>query len=311
MPDRPPGQHQHHPGEIVSLGFSVKPPPGFTAELYPLRHKFAYSAGLSVITGTMNSTMFTLVRNYKAANDPDTIFVNPHHGSFETETGSVCAEMSIIDKLSLSLRFNFTELSDVDNLVAIRGWWQPIFFSFGEKLDSVDLKSTDTAAAVLNLTKDATQEDITPAFGNKLPVLGLSHLSHPVSTANLTEATTHLNLTTDLTMEAVPHDDDLLMKALRYYTNKGAISSLLGRRRFFTVSKQMPHKSFFVKKFVPRSIRRIVPYTYFGLLIHVPLESEPEQFYYDATGTASKANVGVKALITYDEWNSDHSQLVD
>ncbi len=299
----------HNPEDQPGYKPNVRPPAGFTAELYPLRHKFAYSAGLSAVTATMNSTMFTLVKNYKSSDNPDTVNVNPHHASFVTETGAICAPMSIIDKLRLTLKFNLTKQGYTsDAITNLSMWWQPIFFSFPEKLDAADDVSTDTVAALLSLTKDATEEDITPAFATKLPTDGASDAPNPASTVNFTEVFGTMNLSVDTTPEGVPHDDDTLMKAFRYYTNKGALKACLGKRRNFRLTGTKTEQSFHINKFVPKAIRRIVPYTFFAILVHVPLASEKEQYYYSHAITASKAQVGCKALITYDEWNSDHLQ---
>jgi len=292
------------------------PPAGFKATLYPLRHKFGYSAGLSFVTETMNSTMFTLVKNYKTAGPAADIIVNPSNALFEVETGAICAPMSIIDKLKLTLRFNLTDHGNATNKIKNCSLsWTPIFFSFPEKLDAADDKTTDTVAAILSLTKDATNEDITPAFATKLPVDGTSDLTHPISTANLTESAAILNLTTDLTMEGVPFNQDRFFNALRYYTNKGALKACIGSTRNVKLSSTGQgsiSKTFHINKFVPRAIRRIVPYTFFAILIHVPLNTQFNQGYYSGTVVASKSDIGVKALITYDEWNIDHKQeMVD
>ncbi len=286
------------------------PPRGFKQEQYPLHHKFNYSAGLNVKAAAQNSTMFTLVKNYTdATNDPTSIIVNPHHASFEVETGAICGPMSIIDKLRLTLKFNITEnFTDIDNLASLNMSWMPIFFSFPEKLDAADDKTTTTVASILSLTKDATKEDITPAFATDLSALGDSVLTHPVSTANFAEVFGTLNLTTDLAMEGVPHNHDTFIRALRYYTNKGALKACVGKTRYLTLSKTRPSKTYHLNKFVPRAVRRIVPYSYFGILVHMPLATQPEQVYITPNPTTSIAHVGVKALVAYDEWNPSHIQ---
>ncbi len=230
------------------------PPAGFKAEMYPLRHRFNYSVGLSLATETVNSTMLPLVRNYKGVSAPNTIVVNPHHASFETETGSVCSPMSIIDKLKLTLKFNMTrQLFQTDFVRTVRLSWFPIFFSFPEKLDATDDKSSETVATILSLTKDATQEDVTPAYATKLPVDGNSDLTYPMSTANISETKTEVNLTTDETMEGVPFDKNRFHQALEYYTNKGALKACIGRTRNFTLTADSnPNKTFFIDKFVPK-----------------------------------------------------------
>ncbi len=292
------------------------PPKGFKATLYPLRHTFHYACGLSAFTSTMNSTMLTLVKNYKGVNAPNTIEVNPKNSGFMVETGAICAPMSIIDKLTLNLRFNLTEVAfSADKIISLNMQWTPIFFSFPEKLDAVDDKSTNTVAGILELTKDATQEDVTPAFGTKLPVDGPSDVVHPTTSQNFTEVFGTLNLTTNTGMEAVPFNNQMFYDALRYYTNRGALKACIGKTRKFTLSTSLAGrggsvKNFFIKKFVPRAVRRIVPYSFFAILIHVPLVSQPAQVYADADLTSSKAHVGVRATVHYHEWNADHYQEV-
>ncbi len=305
MPDPP-----VPPSERGRGSFGLIPPAGFKATLYPLQHRVIYSAGLSAVTATKNSTMFILVRHYKTTVNPSAVFVNPHHASFDNETGSVCNNMSIIDRLKIILKFNITANAiNVDSMNGLHVLWRPIFFSFPEKLDAADDETTTTVASLLSLTKDATQEDITPAFGTKLPVVGSSDLSHPISTVNIAPETKEiLNLTTDLTMEAIPYNEDTLQKAFKNYTNKGALKACVGKTRHMFLSDNHELQTYFINKFVPRPIRRIVPYTFFAIQIHLPIISDVDQVYHHAAGTADVAHVGVKMVCTYDEWHPDHFQ---
>ncbi len=192
----------------------MRTPAGFEPQKNPLRHKFYYAAALSCVTTGKNSAMFLVVRNYLGANNPDTIDVNPKHADFDKETGAVCNPMSIIDRLTIKLSFTRAE-----NVAAEAGplkcWWQPIFVSFPEKLDAADEFTSTTVAAILNLVKDATQEDITPLFNNikHQTTPGASDRNHPISTVNLTDSITTLNMDTNLTSEGVTWDDDLMQKA--------------------------------------------------------------------------------------------------
>ncbi len=289
------------------------PPAGFKAEMYPLRHRFNYAVGLQGATAAENSTILTLVKNYKGSIAAQSIFVNPHHGSLDVETGAICGKMSIIDKLKLSLTFSLTKnATTTDKIAGLKCLWMPIFFSFPEKLDAVDDVSTTSVASILSLTKDATQEDITPAFAGKLDTTGPSDTTHPISTVNLvSETLTILNLTTDLTMEGVPWNQTTFLKALKYYTNKGALKACVGRTRNFTLTENHRVQSFFINKFVPKPIRRIVPYTYFGILLHMPLGSDIEQHYTESNLNSTLPHIGVKAHITYDEWNPEHNQEME
>ncbi len=300
-----------HSSSIIFGGGKLIPPRGFKAELYPLEHKVKFAFALSAGTETGNSTIATLVKNYKGSDNPDTVNVNPHHPSFVKDKGAICAPMSIIDKLKLRIQFTFTRQSkSTDEMTALKFHWFPIFFSFPEKLDSADDKTTTTLASLLELVKDATQEDVTPLWSTtNLPIDGGSDLLHPLSTVNLAEvATTHTNLTTDAVMESVALDWDALMDGKRYYTNKGAINASMGKIRTVVLSSNRTFHNVFINKFVPRSIRRIMPYSYFAICVHCPLDSDINQIYHTSTMSVSKPNLGVKILALYHEWNSDHLQ---
>ncbi len=293
----------------------MRPPAGFESQLFPLRHDFTYGVGLSMATATMNSCYLTLVKNYTPVTDATTIDVNPHHPNFVKDAGTICQPMSIIDRLTLTIRFNLTEMAkDTDKLGAVKFQWTPIFFSFPEKLDAADDKTTTTVAAILNLTKNATNEDVIPTLtATKLPIDGLGDLSQPLSTVNLAEvATTHLGMTTDATMQGVAHNSETFGDALRYYTNKGALKACMGRTRFETLTENRPNKAIFIKKFVPRPVRRMVPYAYFGILIHVPIASDEQQYYQGESITGSKAHLGIRLSCRYHEWHNDFNQkMVD
>ncbi len=311
------------PPEGPPLGTpELRPPPGFESELYPLRHRIIYSFGLSGVTTTMNSAFATLVRhtNDVIANTPKIIVVNPHNSNYVKDAGPAVAKMSIIDKLRLTIRFNMTNIcSDTnetstdtftgDSIQHIKCLWRPIFFSFPEKLDAADDVTTTTVAAILALTKTAAQEDVVPLTTNKLPVAGASDLSHPLSTVNIVEVgVDDYNMTTNETMEDHVWDEDIFQEALLRYTNKGALKACVGSTRYVNLSRRNPYKTFYIKKFVPRAIRRVMPYTFMGIQVHVPTATDIGQDYMEKALTPSKAHIGVKIICHYDEWNPDHYQ---
>ncbi len=288
------------------------PPKGFKNEIFPLRHRFIYQFGLNNDDAdTKNSTILTLVKNYKSVDIPDTVVVNPKHSSFVVETGAICSPMSIIDKLKLSMHFTMTEQALLDGVEALKVYYMPIFFSFPEKLDAVDAKSTATVASLIEVVKDATEEDVTPLFtGTNLIKSENASIdkSHPVTSVNFTEVTATLNLTTDLIMESVAWDSDTFFKMARYGTNKGALQACVGRMKSILLTKTRPFAQVFKDKFVPRAVRRIVPYSFFGMLIHTPAADDYDSPYASGANSVGVPQIGVKALVSYDEWNADHNQ---
>jgi len=300
------------------------PPSGFKAEVYPLRHRLIYSMGLSLVTTTKNSCYLTILRHSSDVQDPDLIVVNPHNAAYVTETGSVCQKMSIIDKLSMSLKFNMTsmcndkahtsgvsgaEVFTGDGIQSLKFLWRPVFFSFPEKLDAADDDTSTTVAAILGLTKDATFEDVVPLTTTKLSVTGTSDLGQPLGVVNtLSEDYTDYNMTTNATAENHPWDEDLFQEATRRYTNKGALKACVGRTRHVILSRDRPFKNFFIDKFVPRAVRRIMPYSHFGIQIYMASIATIDQQYAAEDVTPNVVHLGVKAVFNYHEWNADHFQ---
>ncbi len=293
------------------------PPRGLKAEEHPLHHKFRYAFGLNPTIAAARCAYMPLVKNYKTVIAPSTTFVNPMSDQIDLETGAVCSPMSIIQNLTLHLQISSLAETLVDEMIATKFSWMPVFGSFPEKWDAADTGAAGgTVAAMLQLTKDATEEDMTPITETKLKVLGTSDVLHPVSTVNLAETITHLNMTSTLAMENVAFDPAAFYNLMHYGTNKGALKSVVGKIRHGVVSyksagRDISTKSYYIRKFVPRAVRRIVPYSFFGILFWVPRETEHGQIYTeDAAFGTTKNHIGIKALINYDEWNSEHDNTM-
>ncbi len=217
------------------------PPRGLKAVEHPLQHKFAFAFGLSALNDTGNSVWCPLVKNFKTVINPNTTIVNPHKDSMDIETGAVCAPMSIIDNLTLTMKFSH---GITNPTLPVLVQWTPFFCAFGEKYDATDDVSSATVAAVMQLTKDATEEDITAITTNNLPNLGAttSDLLHPLSTVNLAEsATTDLNMTADAIMEDTPFNKINFIAMLRHGTNRGALKACLGKTRSMTLDANHPY----------------------------------------------------------------------
>ncbi len=302
----------------------MRPPKGFENEKFPLRHNLKFGCGLSIGNESKNTVFLPIVMS---SNDvdvlPSTIQVNPHNSAYEEDGGPLCHDMSIIDRMRISLKFNMTHICEVshhssgtstnevflgDDIPSFKFLWRPMFNVYPEKLDAADDDTGDTVAAILGLTKDATNEDIVPLTTTKLPTSGPSELNLPVSTVNAVQVFGDFNMTTNIAMEDHVFDEELLQTALRRYTNKGALRSCLGRTRHVTLTRNRPFKNFFIDKFVPRAIRRIQPYGMFGIQIHLPYETDVEQHFSSNDSISDGAHLGIKCIVNYHEWNFEHDQ---
>ncbi len=296
----------------------MRPPKGFGTEKFPLRHRLEHAFGLNMGNDTLNTAFLPLVRSSSDAPiDPTTIFVNPHNSSFDKETGPYCQQMSIIDRMTISIKFSMTKYCNIthesaagvfqgDDVPVMKFLWRPIFNVYPEKMDAVDDFTTTDVKAILAMTKDPTFEDIVPITTTKLVIDSASiDRDLPLSTVNHAEVIGDYNYSASATMEDHVFDENLLQTALREYTNKGALRSCLGRTRHVTLTRNRPFHNVYIDKFVPRAIRRIQPYAMMGIQVHLPLDTEMSQpFLSDLVGIADN-HLGVKMITNYHEWNSD------
>ncbi len=302
----------------------MRPPKGFESEKYPLRHRLKYGFGLSLGSSFDNTALLPIVMSSTdMAAGPATIIVNPHNTNFVSDTGPLVRQMSIIDRMRISLKFTMTsdcepahhisgtstnEVFGGDDVPAFKFLWRPIFNVYPEKLDAADDDTGTTVAAILALTKDATNEDVVPITTNKLDTTGPGDFLQPMSTVNDVQVFGDFNLTTNTSMEDHVFDEDLLQDALRRYTNKGALRSCMGRTRHVTLTRNRPFKNFFIDKFVPRAIRRVQPYGFFGIQIHLPLDADDEQLFLLEDASSDGVHLGVRMLANFHEWNFEHNQ---
>ncbi len=292
------------------------PPKGLKAMENPLKHRFDYSFGLSGATATMNSAWITLVRHSTLATQANakTILVSPHNASQDVETGPLCTKHSIIQNLKVII--SMAKSSNNNSNQAMKISWTPFFASFEQKYDVADDDTGVTVASVMQLTKAAGEEDVVPLSTNKLGVLGNSDKSHPLSTVNGAEAfDTEYNMTTNATMEDTPFNMETLQGMLQHGSPNvvGALRACLGQTRrvsFDAKSLKGSIKNYFIKKFVPRSIRRILPFTFFGILFHMPVEADVDSYYQDTALSTGKSHIGIRVLVRYDEWNELHDNTM-
>ncbi len=304
----------------------MRPPKGFENEKYPLRHRIITKVGLNMLNGNQNTILIPLVMSSldMASDDPETIIVNPHNTAYVSDAGPLVRQHSIIDRMTISLKFNMThhcapshydsglagsEVFVGDDIPSFNFLWRPIFNVYPEKLDAADDDTSTTVAAILALTKDATFEDIVPLTTNKLPSLGPSETTLPLSSVNDVQVVGDYNYTSSTALEDHVFDEDLLQDALRRYTNKGALRSCLGRTRKVTLTRGKPYRNFYIDKFVPNAIRRVQPYGFFAIQVHLPLITDTGQIFQSSDNvTGSVGHLGVSLIANYHEWNVEHDQ---
>ncbi len=302
----------------------MRPPRGFEAEKFPLRHRLIHACSLSLGSTVRNSVMFPIVMSSLDMDvNASAVKVNPKNINYMEDAGPLVRQMSIIDRLTISIKFNMThycepahhssglsgsEVFEGDDIPAFKFLWRPVFNVYPEKLDAADEDTGTTVAAILGLTKDATNEDIVPLTTTKLPTPGPGELPMGPSTVNAVQVIADYNMSTDFAIEEHVFDEDLLQAALRRYTNRGALRSCLGRTRHVTLTRERPFKNFYISKFVPRAIRRVQPFGFFAIQVFMPTDADVSQYFLTKAATSTVGHLGIKMITNYHEWNFEHNQ---
>ncbi len=299
----------------------MRPPKGFEDSKWPLRHRIIHTFALNMGDENKNTVLLPLVMSSldMASDDPETIIVNPNNADYVSDTGPLVRQDSIIDRMTISLKFIMTDTAALthetaagvfsgEDIPAFKFLWRPIFNVYPEKLDAADEDTGTTVAAILALTKDGTFEDIVPLTTNKLVTSGAVNTPLPMSAVNDIQVLGDYNFTANTNMEDHVFDEDLLQDALRRYTNRGALRSCLGRTRHVTLTRNKPFANFYIDKPVPNAIRRVQPYGFFGIQIHLPLDTHVSQYYMNKLTGATTTHLGVKMITNFHEWHNEHDQ---
>lgn len=271
----------------------------------PLPHELRYSYQLDGKTATKSATMMTFMKTTKDSVNPDTIEVNPLNAAFAIDGGAVVCFDSLVQRMMMNMDITLTNFAtQTDQVSALKVDYMPIAFAFEDSLTPVDVLSTNTVADILELTSDATLEDIIPTFNNVDLVGAINHPLSSVTTPNA-EVLTDWGLTTNTLHEAITWDKDLMFDAFQYYTNGRKLSSIVGKMRSVVLTKDRPHAKIFWNRSIPKSVKRGNPFMFFGML--TTLEIDGDQLM-NSTELTAGGHVQLRTHIRFNEWNQLFNQ---
>ncbi len=281
------------------------PPRGYNQMEYPLPHQFDYQFHLSPETALKNSTMTPLLRMSEFCNGADTIEVNPSHGSFVEETGSIVHPDSIVPRINISMSAMLNQsLVETDDIRFLKFHWMPIYLAYSDMYTAIDNKTDVEVEDILELSRITASKLTSPLYNNTKLLL---EEDWPMSTVNLTETFTIAQLDTDVKGEGINFDPNLMWDALSYYSNSAMLAKAMGQWNTVTLQRDKPW-FFNSNNFTNPTVKRGNEYTFCGIIWHVPLVSTAEQFYTTSDITEAASAIDFKIRVRYDEWNSQFDQ---
>ncbi len=280
------------------------PPRGYTEQQFPLPHRFSSSFGLGATSATKGGTSIPILRNSWESVNIEAVEVNPRHGNFAEETGMSCFTGSIVPKINFTMSCFIPEAAIATGVRHINFKYMPIYFAFADSYDAFDEKTNVDVEAILEMSHDTTQADATPIYAAKT----FSPGNLPLNTITQTEVYGDWGLTTDVTYEGIALDEDLMFKAIQYYTNGSKLKMAMGQIRTAQVRQDRP---FFFKSnnFTYPTVKRMNPFTYCGMHVWVPQANSTGQSLLDSEITDIE-HLHFNYRCSFDEWNPNFDQTV-
>ncbi len=181
--------------------------------------------------------------------------------------------------------------------------WMPIYISFLDTLEAEDEKTATQIEDILELEHFTDNKDTQPEYsGIKISTL---HNVAP-SSIHYTEVFGDWGLTTDLKYESVAFDLGAFYDTLQFKTNAGMLKKVIGPMRKVILRQDHPYFHF-SSNFTYPSIKRANPYTFCGVLFHLPQMGQFMQVG-EVADTTAIDHVNIEGRIRYDEWNSVFDQ---
>lgn len=278
-------------------------PRGYYQQESPLIHNFKMQFALNGALETKNSTIIPLFRASEVLTTPEVIEVNTTNASFAEETGVTIHNGAIVPRISINMRMALQPGAiETDKLRVLRMNWCPIYTAFLNTLEADDIRTGVQIEDIMELQHETTNKDVYPLYSG----VDITGSTVPMNTVSATEVFGDWGLTTDTKLESVAFDDEALFDALQYGNNKGMLRKVMGQWHGVDVKRDSMYK-YYNNNFTNPNVKRGNPYTFCGILFHLPLGGNPAQ-YYEASDLSSIDHITIGLHVRYEEWHKDFDQ---
>lgn len=281
------------------------PPRGYRKLEYPLPHNFSTIFNLLAEDTSADSTIIPLIRATEAFTTPEAIEVNPRNANFAEETGASIHMGSIVPRLNVTFSLVLSKGAiETDKIRALKVNWMPIYISFLDSLEAMDDKTAVSVEDILELAHDTTNKDVWPLYNGTNLATGIG--TCPMNTVAATEVFGDWGLSVDTDIEATAFNKELFYDSLQYYTNAGMLKAVTGSMNTVIVKRDRPFL-YHSNNFTNPRVKRGNPYTFCGILFHLPSGDQADQITRLAD-TTNIAHIQGQMSVRYDEWNPEFDQ---
>ncbi len=251
---------------------------------------------------TRLSTIVPIIMNDDALGDPMDFKAHPEHASWAEVPDPNCYPDSEVKSMKVTMDVIVPKaLAAITSSLKIQ--YGLISCAFPEDLDALDEKSGLSMKEVLELQKETTDRQCYPLW-SAVDMLSGSTLSAKIP-----------GLTASQVIEGVNFSPEILSDQLRYGRIKGLIKKCMPigfRTKFVRGRTVAGYSARITFNFVPSNAKFINPYTFLGLLIHVPqtetanqLEGQHDQPILEGDVTADTQKIIFMIHVQYNERNPE------
>ncbi len=267
-------------------------------------HEFigSWSAFVRNTVATKSTTIFPIVMNDDAQGDPMNFKAHPEHASWAEIDKPNCFPDSEIRRMRVSVEIIVPKaVALITSRIKVE--YALISCAFPEDLDALDEKSGLTLKEVLEIQKETTDRQTYPLYNTvKMGNGSTLHAQVP-------------GLTASQVIEGVSFSSEILKDQARYGRIKGLIRKCLPigyRTTFVKMQTVAGGRKKLTFNFTPSNAKFINPYTFLGLMIHIPgtisiglLDPTLHQSINQADVTADTEFVIVTVHVQYNERNPE------
>ena len=261
---------------------------------YPRPHHKNNTFGFGLESGVENrATIYPVIMHDEGLGNPATYNAHPEHASFALASEPNCYPESRVNSVVVDMKFNLTkDFLETDKLSHVRVATMPITVAFDDT-EVTDELSGSSIGDILHLQRETTDRQTYPLWNGV-------DMKDYVSANSANLPTNVPGLTTDQSIEGIDWNPDVFYNGIQYYTTANKLKSVQRGLKWFNLSKNHPTAR--VRFVISSKVKRINPYTFFGVLAYVPQASSPHQ-YHTTSDTTDVNHVNCSVQYRYQEWN--------
>ncbi len=270
---------------------------------YPKPHNMIHrwKHSLNETTANKDTVIYPISIYDEGMGAPGSYNAHPEHASFAESNSPNCYPDSEIHNIFTQMTISgqtllFGEGVSGNQIQAINYAYMPIYMTHEDGLAIDELTSLEVQD-ILETERDATDRQTTPLWnGVKVDEI--------VANDSLL-ATDVFGLTTNQKLEHVTFSEQNYYDCLQYMTNSGKLKVCNGGLKWMTLKKGNPvHK---INFHIRPKTKRMVPYSFFGVMIHIPEADSLRQLVSKNDASADVEHLQIKFTTRFQEWNQGYN----